>query len=300
MNRGIKALVVVFFGSLLLSACLTPLIYHTVLFLAEKMPNVIFSYLSSKRIDHYFDRIRLLTLIIFLPWLLNQCDLISLKKLGLSPVKKHFPSLLKYFFFGIALVVMLLCPLFLWGQITTTTQSLQLLFKNGILVFIASMLIAILEETLFRGILLQTLIKTLSKRKALLWGAFLFAILHFSTPNGFVAHETMRWYDGFLLAIYSLMGMAKGIEWLYFLNLFALGIILGLLFIKTGNLWSSIGLHWGIVCTLLFLRKNVYLQPDSLPQFLGNGRVTDSWLSFCVLGLVAYRLGKNLEATKAK
>ncbi len=78
-------------------------------------------------------------------------------------------------------------------------------------------LVAVMEETLLRGYILRKLMNSFHKMVALIISASLFSFMHAANPN---------------------------INWISFLNLFLSGIVLGLPYLYTRNLWFSISLHF--------------------------------------------------------
>ncbi|AEE18506.1 CPBP family intramembrane glutamic endopeptidase [Dokdonia sp. 4H-3-7-5] len=99
-------------------------------------------------------------------------------------------------------------------------DATQLLY--AILTFVN---IAILEEALLRGYVLRNLMISFNKYIALIVSALLFSLLHAANPN----------VDMFALA-----------------NLFLAGILLGISYVYTKNLWFPIALHlsWNLFQTL--------------------------------------------------
>jgi hypothetical protein len=87
------------------------------------------------------------------------------------------------------------------------------LISSIILFFI----VAIVEETLFRGYVLRNLMISANKYVALIISSLLFTIMHGFNPN---------------------------IEYLGIINLFLAGIFLGISYIHTKNLWFPIALHF--------------------------------------------------------
>jgi len=96
------------------------------------------------------------------------------------------------------------------------------LFYTILLFFI----VAVMEELLVRGYILNTLMQSLNKYWALLISAVIFAALHLANPN---------------LNLFS------------FINLILAGIFLGIVYIYTKNLWFPIALHfsWNLFQALL-------------------------------------------------
>lgn len=82
------------------------------------------------------------------------------------------------------------------------------------LVFI---IIAVVEEALFRGYVLRNLMYSFNKFIALVISSVIFSAMHGANPN---------------------------MDWFSFLNLFLAGILLGMSYVYTKNLWFPIALHF--------------------------------------------------------
>lgn len=87
-------------------------------------------------------------------------------------------------------------------------------------------IVAIVEETLFRGYILRNLMSSFNKYFALIFSSILFSAMHSFNPN---------------VDLFSLFG------------LFLAGLLLGLSYLYTKNLWFPIALHlsWNLFQTLL-------------------------------------------------
>lgn len=80
------------------------------------------------------------------------------------------------------------------------------------------LIVALVEEALFRGYVLKNLMLSTNKYVALVISSILFALMHGMNPN---------------ISLFSLF------------DLFCAGIILGITYVYTKNLWYPIGLHFG-------------------------------------------------------
>ena len=142
----------------------------------------------------------------------------SLASLGLS-FSGHGQESVTGFFIGPALLGLLSILLMATGHlqwVDITPDANALMISLGMV-----MLIAFSEELVFRGYVLSNLLESFSgspggKWIALLVSALCFAIFHFTGP---------------------------GINPLAFANLFLAGVLLGINYIYTRNLWFSICLH---------------------------------------------------------
>ena len=130
--------------------------------------------------------------------------------------------------------------------------------------FLAAVLIPavaapLVEETLFRGVLLGLWMKSARPLSACLASSLLFAFLHFlDPPSGFAITDPGAPTAGFQLLGSILFHFAEPRFFVTdFATLFALGMLLAWARVRTGALWFSIGLHAGLVlafksCNLLF------------------------------------------------
>lgn len=80
------------------------------------------------------------------------------------------------------------------------------------------LIVAVVEEVLFRGYVLKNLMLSANKYVALIISSVLFSLMHGFNPN---------------MSLFS------------FFDLFCAGMILGITYIYTKNLWYPIGLHFG-------------------------------------------------------
>ncbi len=126
---------------------------------------------------------------------------------------------------GIGLVIMILgySLLILFKEITFYRIVFD--FKEIIISILLFTFVSITEETLMRGYILRNLMISLNKYIALIVSSILFSLLHSFNPN---------------IDLFSLF------------NLFLAGILLGLSYIYTKNLWFPIALHlsWNLFQTL--------------------------------------------------
>lgn len=149
--------------------------------------------------------------------------------------KEHFVKLgfqtknrLKDFFTGITigLIIMLIAYFLLiyYEEIFFIKTNFD--FKELIISILLFTIVAIVEETLFRGYILKNLMSSFNKYIALIVSSILFSLMHGLNPN---------------IDLFSLF------------DLFLAGIVLGLSYIYTKNLWFPIAMHlsWNLFQTLL-------------------------------------------------
>lgn len=151
---------------------------------------------------------------VFIIWLFNKyIDKMPFKSLGFR--NKNLKEDLFYGFsfgFGIMLTGFFLLKSTSELFITGYTLSLNEVILNlSIFLFVA-----ITEEILFRGYVLQNLLASMNQYYALFFSSLLFSLMHIGNPS---------------------------ISYLPLINLFLAGILLGMSYILTKNLWLPIALH---------------------------------------------------------
>ncbi len=165
-------------------------------------------------------------------------------------------------------------------------SPLRLLEKvPGIL--LASVVVALLEEILFRGTLFGSLRKSLHWGMALVLSSMFYAIVHFLQKAD--AAGTVTWFSGLELLPRMLGGFA---DWHAvvpgFFNLTLAGLLLGLAYQRTGNLFGSIGLHAGWVCWLKLYGDLSHPALAANAWWWGTSKMTDGWLALPVLAVTLW------------
>ncbi|CAN5744173.1 hypothetical protein BH09VER1_BH09VER1_11080 [soil metagenome] len=137
--------------------------------------------------------------------------------------------------------------------------------------------VAVLEELLFRGILLGLAAKALGPVKAAVGVSLVFALVHFLKPakadDGVVA-----WWSGFAQYTHVFDSVPPaGIFALGFLSLFGAGLVLSLAALRTKSLWLPIGIHAGWILGQQMLQKLAKYRvkpPDELLPWVGPNVVS--------------------------
>lgn len=233
-------------------------------------------YLAHKPLCQYVDRFRIVGFFLLLPYICKQCH-IQRKDLGLRfNLKKYIAA----FCCGCGLWMFLFCVrmVFVGGVVPKSTQLIPL-FP----LFIASLLLAILEEIIFRGVVFEFFRKNYSEMRSMFLLALLFACLHFSIcmpgeASNIFLHAAQCAYN-------SLLAIFPHIRGTYFVCLLLLSCVLVRLRLNFRSLWVSIGFHQGLVFVLLLLRKR-YEFTNYSSHFWGAGHITDAWFSVIVLLLI--------------
>jgi membrane protease YdiL (CAAX protease family) len=140
----------------------------------------------------------------------------------------------------------------------------------------------VLEEILFRGGLFGGLKKIFNWPFALIASSVIYALAHFLHRAEFTG--AVAWNSGLVLLPRMLGSFADFQAFMpAILNLTLAGILLGLAYQRTGNLYFSIGLHAGWIFWLKTYGAFTAVTPHAGLWFWGTDKMIDGWLAFIVL-----------------
>ena len=167
-------------------------------------------YLVADTIIQYFDLIGVLLLL----WILMRfVDKEPFIKLGFS-LKGKINDIILGMTLGLLLMAVGYTILILLGEIKFIGFNYNL--KNIILLFLLFIAVSIAEETYVRGYVLKNLLKSFNPIISLIISSAIFSLLHFFNPN---------------------------VNYIALTELFIAGILLGISYVYTKNLWFPIALH---------------------------------------------------------
>lgn len=152
----------------------------------------------------------------------------------------------------------------------------------------AGFVIALIEETWFRGALQRAVDACFGTAAAILGISLLYALVHFVRPDVGVPAGEVGWLSS-MTVIGGAFGRFEDAGILDSLAaLFAVGVLLALVRRHTGRIWECIGLHAGFVVVIRLTRKATALQPESQHAWLvGTFDGVIGWLGLLVFALTA-------------
>ena len=149
---------------------------------------------------------------------------------------------------------------------------------------LAAVVVAVLEEILFRGGIFGGLRHIVNWQAALVASSAIYAVVHFFARPG--EPQTVTWLSGL-----NQLGLMLGgfTDWQTvipgFFNLTLAGAMLALAFHRAGNLYFSIGLHAGWIFWLK-LYAALTTQVSGVNLWLwGSSKLIDGWLALGVLAI---------------
>ncbi len=120
----------------------------------------------------------------------------------------------------------------------------------------AGLVIALIEETLFRGAMLTAIQRQSSNLFAVFSTSFLYAFVHFIEPKTNVVSHTLNWSSGFILLKYAFLPLLEPTKIVdSFIALFLAGVLLAIIKIRTNRLAICIGIHTGWVFTIKIFKR---------------------------------------------
>ena len=161
------------------------------------------------------------------------------------------PAFLKQIALGLGLGFFTLMPVFivlylLGVNVIDDTQiwTTGFVVKNLIISLLLALLISLIEEPLFRGLLLISLQKKLPVRSAIIISSSYYAALHFLNSNTNIAVQDLKIYSGFTLLTEAFTNLLNPAIFSAFLALLMVGIFLGILRTQVkASLGLCIGCH---------------------------------------------------------
>lgn len=187
------------------------------------------------------------------------------------------------FLFGFCtLAVLALLALGAGARTFNADHSLSEVCQQFLKIILTAVLVAILEEILFRGALFGALRKAYSWVWALLISSAVYALVHFFARPAEPA--AIDWLSGLEMLPQMLRGF---VEWQTlvpgFFNLALAGVMLGWAYQKSGGLAFSIGLHAGWI---FWLKANAFLTRPAAGGNVwiwGSEKLIDGWMALLVL-----------------
>jgi hypothetical protein len=270
-------LAVVFLGG----ATLAPWVYLG----AQKVASILpaFGGIAGQPFHRYVNRCLYAVALAGLWPLLKALQIRSTREIGLGHPNKSWRPILFGFITGfLTLAFAAFLALTFGARQPNSDLTLAMLAKLVLKATTSSLVVAFLEELMFRGVAFGGLRKSLVPGLALLLSASLYSVVHFYERPA--APETVTWFTGFETLVHMFEGIADSHQLVPgFFSLLTAGMILGWAFHSSGTLWFSIGLHAGWVFWLKSYSALTVKGTTTDLSYWGTGRLYDGWLAFAIL-----------------
>jgi membrane protease YdiL (CAAX protease family) len=262
-------------------ALLAPWLYWIAQTFAHSLPK-----LANSPFHRYVDRSFLAIALAGLWPLLKNLGLTSLPDVGLAPLPRHTGKLAPGFALGfVSLAILAGATLAAGARHFNHDLDAKKIAAKLAGAILTAIVVAVLEELLFRGALFGSLRKVFHWVLALAVSSMIYAIVHFLNPH-VPEPAAITWLSGLELLPHMLQNFANGREVIPgFFNLTFVGAILALAYQRTGNLYCSIGLHSGWIFWLKTYGSLTSENPDSHTSWWGTSKLIDGWAALPVLAL---------------
>jgi membrane protease YdiL (CAAX protease family) len=269
-------------------ALLAPILYHAVQ--AGAQNSEFWRSLSEQSFHRYVNRSMLGLALVGLVPFLRSLGIRRWQDVGFAPWKGQASS------FGTGVMVGLLSlAVVAGGQVLAGVRHFE--FAGGGIRLVSlvtgaaatALIVATLEELLFRGVLFGALRRGNKWGRALVISSAVYALVHFfekpPRPSG------VDWLTGYstlgkmLSGFVDVRAMIPG-----FLCLGVAGAILGLGYQRTGTLYFSIGLHAGWIFWLRLYGEITKSSIKGVHGFWGSRKLTDGWAALFLLSLLLLAL----------
>lgn len=279
--RAAGILTIYFLGVLFGAALLAPPLYHLGQWLAVEtgwLPS-----LASQPFHRYLNRCLLIVALAGLWPITRAFRLRTASSLGLTGGAERWRRLGLGWAVGFASLFAVALALVAVGgrglNFSHTVPGLLTLVGKAML---SAIVVALLEEVLFRGVIFGALRQSISLPAAIVGSAVIYAGLHFMAR---VEHPgPVAWSSGLALLPRMMHGMIAP-ENLFpaGLTLTVGGAALALAYQRTGSLWFSLGLHAGWVFWLKVFKSVTVTGAQSGGAFWGTDKLLDGWFALAVM-----------------
>lgn len=179
-------------------------------------------------------------------------------------------------------------------------SSTDALWRIALIALLAGSIVALIEETLFRGLFVSALLPKHGWLLAMIVSSSVYALVHFIRPEHIPNDADLNWLSGIHVMIDAYAGMAQA-NLSDLLALFSVGILLVLARQISGSLAFSMGMHASWVFLIKLIKTYTNSQSHSPWAFLvGDYDGIIGWLVFgwlMLLTFVILTLRKNKQTT---
>jgi membrane protease YdiL (CAAX protease family) len=279
-GRPLLALAVFLLAVFVGGALLAPWLYKAVL--AMVPPG---SKLARTAFARYVNRSLLLVALIGIPFYLRASGIRRWRDVGLDPRDLRWRRTAAGFALGFCSLAAVCAIAVAGGGRALIPRSPGQLAGHVLGALATALIVAVLEELLFRGAIFGGLRRGMPWGAALVLSSAIYAIVHFMARPA--NPPQIGWLSGLQVLPTMLAGMTEpGGLVPAFLNLTLAGCVLALAYHFTGDILTSIGIHAGWIFWLKFYTYLTRGVAGVDPVFWGTKKLVDGWLAFVALVVV--------------
>ncbi|MFM1549465.1 MAG: CPBP family intramembrane glutamic endopeptidase [Lentisphaeria bacterium] len=184
----------------------------------------------------------------------------------------------------VSLLILVAIELYLgvlvWDNRRTAVVLVQALFSG----LASGVIIALIEESVFRGAFFTVLRTNHGKAVAIVVTSLVYASVHFLRSTG--EYHTIHWYSGFDVLGGAFSNYTDPATVGPFLALVAAGILLATIRERAGHIALTVGVHCGWVAVIKLTRKATNLTPDPSLAWLADGYDSVTGYLACIYLLI--------------
>ena len=283
--RNTVAILIYIIGVFIGAAIISPIVWMGVF---SDIPLLSFlNFLESHDDFHrYYNRCLMLLALSGLCILWRVTHIKSWKELGWAKPSGNEPIIAQGILIGLASVTAIaaLSIIFDAREFRPDAQ-LTTWINHWINTLLAAILVGIIEETLFRGMLFSLLRRDMDWRMAAMISAIIFASVHFIDQRPSVTE--ISWMSGFTAFPEFIHDFANDPFWIaHYANLVLAGFILAAVTQRTGNLYCAIGVHAGWI---IAIKTNGFLtKPVNCNILWCDNKTIDGWIATPLLAVILW------------
>lgn len=226
--------------------------------------------LAEQPIHRVVHRIAMLLALVGLIYMWRRYGLADKPSLGYAlPRREFLAQLLMGLGIGAAIITPLMVMLFVLDVRVARGLEVGALIKLLLAGLASGLVVALIEETFFRGALFTAIRRESGAVLAVILPSLLYASVHFLGGRLRIPAEQIEWSSGFAV-LSEMFDKYKDPAALVdsFLALFFVGVLLALARLRTGAIAVCIGMHAAWVCAIAVVRGSSQVNPDAAASWL--------------------------------
>jgi membrane protease YdiL (CAAX protease family) len=268
-------------------ALLIPWLYGPIRYAAQWLG------VNADPFPRYIQRAIPIVALLIIPLLTRWAGLKSAADLGIVAPSGQWQKFLFGFLAALLALAMICSIIVLSGALTLRDGiTVKAVLDKFAAALGSALIVALMEEIIFRGAVLTLLTRIFSWPTALISSSAIFSLVHFLHRPEYAGPVT--WDAGLLLlpamfaGLLDFQNMGASAA-----NLFLAAMLIGSAYGYTGNLYCSMGLHAGAVVSIKLSLAFTTVVPGAATRFWGTGVLIDSWFTVAALFLAVALFGLN-------
>lgn len=283
-GRPLLALVLFLLATFAGGALLAPWLYRAAQAAAPLHPML--ANVAEMPFARFVNRALMLAALVGLPFYLRGAGIRRWSDVGLERGRIEWRRFGAGFALGFAsLAAVCAVTLAFGGRTLNLSRSAGEIAGQLVAAVLAAVLVGVIEELIFRGAIFGGLRRSMPWGAALVASSVVYGLVHFMERP--VSPQTVDWSAGLRALPTMLAGMTELHRLVPALaSLTLAGVILGLAYLRTGDLWVSIGIHGGWIFWLKFYGFLTKATPGADQWLWGTRKLIDGWLAFIAIVVV--------------